>query len=236
MKTLAAATFSLLCAFCTEASADCRDEVAAAFERLRTSGRPYRKEVTSDISDPFVVGDRKTLRGTAEFLPPERMRETLGTGITGYGTAETIRIGQRAWSNWAGGWPWGWREWDFRLRDRWRDVARDGPGDGANGTPGLTILDRAPALVSGRFVRLGLVVNENQLLATRHKPIHGNCAPTPFQCLVRITLTESASHLQQPNHVETCFVSHVIGSFGFTRTRQRRADNAAPESPERIMI
>jgi hypothetical protein len=122
------------------AQSDCRDEVAAAFERLRTSGRPYRREVTSDISDPFIVGDRKTFRGTAEFLPPDRTREITNV-VPGHRTDETIRVGQRAWSNWAGGWPWGWFEWDFRLRDRWRDVAKDGPADGANGTAGLMIFE-----------------------------------------------------------------------------------------------
>jgi hypothetical protein len=40
VKTLAVATVSLLCGGCTETPANCRDEVAAAFERLRTSGRP----------------------------------------------------------------------------------------------------------------------------------------------------------------------------------------------------
>lgn len=90
---------------------DCRDEVAAAFERLKTSGRPYRKEVT------FVVSDQQSFHGTVEFLPPERMREITNNGVPGYGTAETIRVGQRAWLN-AGGWPsdsrwpWGWREWN----------------------------------------------------------------------------------------------------------------------------
>jgi hypothetical protein len=40
MTALAVAAFALLCAGCTTASADCRDDVAAAFERLTTSGRP----------------------------------------------------------------------------------------------------------------------------------------------------------------------------------------------------
>jgi hypothetical protein len=144
-KTLMAA-FALLCAaraeaLAAEASTACRDEVVAAFEGLKTSGRPYRKEVTSDVSDPSGVGDRKPFRGTSEFLPPDRMQEIWGTGITGYGTAETIRIGERAWSNWAGGWPWGWFEWDFRLRDRWRGPAKDRPGDGVNGPPGPMVLE-----------------------------------------------------------------------------------------------
>lgn len=94
-----------------EARADCRDEVQAAFERLKASGRPYRKEVT------FVVGGQQPFHGTVEFLPPDRMRETTNNGVPGYGTIETIRVGQRAWLN-SGGWPsdwrwpWGWREWN----------------------------------------------------------------------------------------------------------------------------
>jgi hypothetical protein len=51
VKTLAVVTFSVLCAACTEAPSNCGDEVAAAFQRLRTSGRPYRREETSVISD-----------------------------------------------------------------------------------------------------------------------------------------------------------------------------------------
>jgi hypothetical protein len=110
VKMLLVAAFSLLCAVCTEASADCRDEVAAAFERLRTSGRPYRKEVT------FVVSDQQTFHQTAEFVPPDRMREITNDGVPGHGTGETIRVGPRIWSNpltFLGfPLPWGWREVD----------------------------------------------------------------------------------------------------------------------------
>src|SRR5215467_6881488 len=81
-----------------DAQADCRDEIAAAFERLKASGRPYRKEVT------FVVGGQQPFHGTVEFLPPDRMREITNNGVPGYGTVETIRVGQRAWLN-SGGWP-----------------------------------------------------------------------------------------------------------------------------------
>jgi hypothetical protein len=118
VKMLLVAAFSLLCAVCTEASADCRGEVAAAFERLRASGRPYRKDVT------FVVSDQQTFRGTAEFLPPDRMREITNNGVAGDGTFETIQVGQRAWSS-PGGWPWGWREWDPRLMQTIFEKAKD---------------------------------------------------------------------------------------------------------------
>jgi hypothetical protein len=106
-----------------DARADCRDEVAAAFERLKTSGRPYRKEII------FVASDGLTFHGTAEFLPPDRMREITNNGVAGYGTNETIRVGQRAWSNtggwpWDSRWPWGWREWDAWMMQAIRERGR----------------------------------------------------------------------------------------------------------------
>lgn len=104
VKTLAAVAFSLLCAGCTQTSTNCEDEVAAAFERLRTSGRPYRKETV------IVVSDQQTYRATAEYIPPDQMREITNIGAPGYGTVELIRIGPRAWSNESG-----WREWESGL-------------------------------------------------------------------------------------------------------------------------
>ncbi len=85
----------------------------AAFERLTTSGRPYRMETTT------VISDHQTSRETSEFVPPDRMRVITNEGVPDHGPAETIRIrmGQRAWSNDGGGWPWGWREWDTKLED-----------------------------------------------------------------------------------------------------------------------
>jgi hypothetical protein len=104
VKTLAVATISLRCANCTEAPTNCRDEVAAAFERLRTSGRPYRRETT------FVVSDQQTYRETAEYLPPDRMREITDRGIRGDETSEVIRVGARAWDRkWSK--RWSWHEW-----------------------------------------------------------------------------------------------------------------------------
>jgi hypothetical protein len=94
------------------ARVDCRDEVAVAFERLKTSGRPYRKETSSVISDQYQL----TSHETAEFLLPDRMREITSYGVLAYGNHETIRVGQRAWLN-EGAWPWGWREWDPRPAD-----------------------------------------------------------------------------------------------------------------------
>jgi hypothetical protein len=100
------------------ARADCRDEVAAAFERLRTSGRPYRKEVTN------IISDQQTYHETSEFVPPDRMREITNSGVAGYGSDEFIRVGSRAWSNNVGGWPWTWREWNasfVQAMAPWRD-------------------------------------------------------------------------------------------------------------------
>ena len=105
MKTLVVAAFSLLCAGCNEAPVNCRGEVAAAFERLRTSGQPYRKETVT------VVGDHRTFHETSEFLPPDRMRQITSNGIPGYGTVETIRVGARAWSKEKEG----WQEWEPGL-------------------------------------------------------------------------------------------------------------------------
>jgi hypothetical protein len=104
VKALAGAAFSLLCAGCTETSSNCRDEVAAAFERLRSAGRPYRKETV------IIVSDQQTYRATAEYIPPDQMREITSIGAPGYGTVEIIRIGARAWSNESG-----WREWEPGL-------------------------------------------------------------------------------------------------------------------------
>ena len=59
------------------AQVDCRDEVVAAFELLKTSGQPYRKETIS------VINDQLTSHETVEFLPPDRMREITSYGVLG---------------------------------------------------------------------------------------------------------------------------------------------------------
>jgi hypothetical protein len=114
MKPLVVAAFALLCATCTEAlpaeaSVACRDEVAAAFERLRTSSRPYRKETTSIVRVP---GHEGTFHELAEFLPPDRMR-LKSNGLDGYSWFETILVGETMWTNeltFLGFLlPWGWQ-------------------------------------------------------------------------------------------------------------------------------
>jgi hypothetical protein len=84
----------------TAAQKECRDEVAAAFERLKTSGRPYRNETTATV-------DGQTFRKTLEFVPPDQMR--LSDNSLWVMNAYYIRIGQRAWANWSP-FPWGWSE------------------------------------------------------------------------------------------------------------------------------
>jgi len=133
VKALALAAFSVLCLGCSEAlaaepSTACRDEVTAAFDRLRTSGRPYRKEVMSDVSGYSAAGDRQIFHGTAEFLPPDRMRESYyitTNGVAGW-TDATVRVGQRVWSNW-GPFFWGWREWEPILLRGAQSVLADIP-------------------------------------------------------------------------------------------------------------
>jgi hypothetical protein len=83
-----------------DAGVNCRDEVVAAFERLKTSGRPYRKETA-------VTLDRRTYNETVEFVPPDQMR--LSDNGLWIMNAYYIRTGRRAWANWSP-FPWGWSE------------------------------------------------------------------------------------------------------------------------------
>ena len=82
------------------ARADCRDEVVAAFERRKTSPRPYREET-------IATGDNWTYRETIEFVPPDRMRLSANMGWLMH--TYYVRIGPRAWANWTP-FPWGWGE------------------------------------------------------------------------------------------------------------------------------
>jgi hypothetical protein len=106
MKTLAIATVALLGAGCAEVAANCQDEVVAAFERLRTSGRPYRREMT------IVVRDQQTYRETAEYLPPDRLRKITDPGGPGVEASEVIRVGARAWEQSKRS---SWQEWEPGL-------------------------------------------------------------------------------------------------------------------------
>jgi hypothetical protein len=107
---------AILLAGCSEAPARCRDELAAAFERLRTSGRPYRKEMT------VTVDGHQTFQQTTEYLPPDHMHEVTNNRIAEVEAngvrlpaheiaSEVIRIGPRAWSKEMTE----WREWEPGL-------------------------------------------------------------------------------------------------------------------------
>jgi hypothetical protein len=120
---------AILCAGCTEAPARCRAEVAASFERLRTSGSPYRKETT------ITIGDHQTFYGTAEYVPPDRMREvkTNRVGkVDAHGTrfpadettSEVIRVGARAWEKERTGWR-EWEPWLVQEMRRTSSTTRD---------------------------------------------------------------------------------------------------------------
>jgi hypothetical protein len=105
-----------LLAGCSDAPARCRAEVAASFERLRTSGAPYRKKTT------ITVNDHQVFQEIAAYIPPDRMRsvttnrvrevEAHGTRFPAREiTSEVIRVGGRGWSKESAG----WREWEPGL-------------------------------------------------------------------------------------------------------------------------
>lgn len=145
MKILAVAVLSLLCAGCSESPTKCRDEVAAAFERLRTSGRPYRKETV------YIVRDQQTYRETAEFVPPDRMRQVTSYGVSGSATVEFIRVGARAWDReWSQRWR--WREWEPGLA---QDIYRRGAGMDVSVWPDRAVPENAVFECLGRVVFKG---------------------------------------------------------------------------------
>jgi hypothetical protein len=88
----------------TAASADCRGEVEAAFQRLEMSDRPYRSEMT-------IQNHRETI----EFIPPDRVRRVDSSDwasalqfnflqrilayFAGPDPIETIQIGSRTWTH-----------------------------------------------------------------------------------------------------------------------------------------
>jgi hypothetical protein len=84
------------------ASADCRDEVEAAIQKIDTPDRPYRSEM--------IAG---RYRETTEFIPPDRMRRIADSSywiervvmyLTSAGPFETIQIGDRTWERWEKKW------------------------------------------------------------------------------------------------------------------------------------
>ena len=144
VKALAIATVSLLCAGCADTPANCRDEVAAAFERLRTSGRPYRRETT-------VVSDQRTYREAAEYLPPDRMRKVTDTGISGDETSEVIRVGARAWDRTLSN-RWSWHKWESGLA---QEIYGRGAGTDFSIWPDRVVSEREAFECLGRVVFKG---------------------------------------------------------------------------------
>ena len=61
------------------------------------------------------------------------------------------------------------------------------------------------AVAYGLDLPIASLVRFVQTFADRH------CSAL-LKCLIGITPTQTASRIQQPNPVETCFVSHVSGS------------------------
>ncbi|MBS0235323.1 MAG: hypothetical protein JSR99_17785 [Proteobacteria bacterium] len=77
------------------AHASCKDEVDAAFAKLREA-KSFRLETTISNADG-------TLKMRADYILPDRMRQTVTLGDQSV-PMEMIVIGKRAWSNQGGGW------------------------------------------------------------------------------------------------------------------------------------
>lgn len=84
-----------LCVSTQAARADCSAEVDAAFGKLRELSA-FRMETT-------IVNEQGSLRMAVDYLPPDRMHQTVDTG-TDAGTVQLIVIGSEAWSNQGHGW------------------------------------------------------------------------------------------------------------------------------------
>jgi len=103
LKLAAAVGLLLTSVMHSAASASCRDDVAAAFERLK--GQSHRIEITDSISS------YQTATAVVEVVPPDRRREVTSNGVQGYAPHEIIWIGQQAWSQTEGIGPWRWTQW-----------------------------------------------------------------------------------------------------------------------------
>jgi hypothetical protein len=113
-----AAILCLLVTGGSAASADCRSEVEAAFQRLETPGRPYRIEITmrdQRAQDPGASAlGVQTFRELDEFIPPDRMRRIMWSDgpiwrsiidyFLGGPPAEAIQVGKRRWVRMDKGW------------------------------------------------------------------------------------------------------------------------------------
>lgn len=72
----------------------CREAVAAAFIKQRTS-RAFSM-------DAQIKAENGTVRITVEYIPPDRMRQTITA--PGQVPLETVLVGRRAWSQQGGRW------------------------------------------------------------------------------------------------------------------------------------
>jgi hypothetical protein len=192
------------------ARADCRDEVAAAFERLKTSGRPYRKETRSVISDQYQL----TSHETAEFLPPDRMREITSYGVLAYGNHETIRVGQRAWLN-EEVWPWGWREWDPR------------PADDLLARLQTIAADDVPARTRMIFAAAGRDSTSVRLLRLQDRPV---LPGDVFECLGRVKF-EGAVYLGYRVRFDRVEFE-LASAFASSETKQRELSRKPQDKPQ----
>jgi hypothetical protein len=191
------------------AQADCRGEVAAAFERLKTSGRPYRKETSSVISDQYQL----TSHETAEFLPPDRMREITSYGVLAYGNHETIRVGQRAWLN-EEVWPWGWREWDPR------------PADDLLARLQTIAADDVPARTRMIFAAAGRDSTSVRLLPLHDRPV---LPGDMFECLGRVEF-EGAVYLGY--RVRFDRVELALAFAASSETKQQELSRKPQDKPQ----
>jgi len=86
---------SLLLAMPAHAAADCKGDVNAAFEKLRSS-KSFRMKTT-------IANEQGSLKMSVDYVLPDRMHQKVTLG-GGSGQVELIVIGTKAWSNNGQGW------------------------------------------------------------------------------------------------------------------------------------
>lgn len=92
---LFAAALAALCAAATAARADCKQEVADAFEKQR--------KVSAFRMVTQMINERGPVRMTVDYVLPDRMHQTVKAAIDPAAT-ETILVGKRAWVSNGSGW------------------------------------------------------------------------------------------------------------------------------------
>jgi hypothetical protein len=193
-----------LLASCSDAPAHCRAEVAASFERLRTSGVPYRKETT------IAVSDHQVFQEIAEYVPPDRMRSVTTNRVREFeadgirmpafeNNSEVIRVGARGWAKEQTG----WREWEPWLVQELYGAGMDF----------LLFPDRAvPA--DAAFECLGVVAFKDDTYIgyrTRLANSIAYIAPTSPKAQEDLKAKVRQELLQMPQHWRTVFVDKTSG-------------------------